>query len=42
MQKSKKMLGVSVVTRKGSFIAHNELFPKKGFEIADKVKPDFK
>ena len=39
--KEQKMLGVSVVTRKGSFMAHNELFLKKGFEIADQAKPDF-
>jgi GNAT superfamily N-acetyltransferase len=39
--KNHKMLGVSVVTRKGSFMAHNEVFLKKGFKIADKAKPDF-
>ena len=39
--KAQKMLGVSVVTRKGSFMAGNEIFVKKGFEIVDKAKPDF-
>ena len=39
--KKQKMLGVSVVTRKGSFMASNELFLKKGFEIVDKANPDF-
>jgi hypothetical protein len=39
--KTHKMLGVSVVSRKGSFMADNEIFLKKGFEIVDKAKPDF-
>lgn len=39
--KTQKMLGVSVVTRKGAFMAHNEIFIKKGFKVVDKVKPDF-
>ena len=39
--KTQKMFGVSVVTRKGAFMAHNEIFLKKGFEIVDKAKPDF-
>ena len=39
--KKQRMLGVAVVTRKGAFMAHNELFLKRGFEIADKAKPDF-
>lgn len=39
--KVQKMLGVSVVTRKGAFMAHNEIFLKKGFEIVDTAKPDF-
>jgi len=39
--KAQKMLGVSVVTRKGSFMAHHDLFLKKGFEIVDKARPDF-
>jgi len=37
----KKMLGVAVVTRKGSFMASNNIFLKKGFQIIDSVKPDF-
>ncbi len=36
-----KMLGVAVVTRKGSFMADNRIFLKKGFQICDKAKPDF-
>lgn len=39
--KKQKMLGVSVVTRKGAFMAHNELFLKKGFEIVGSAEPDF-
>lgn len=39
--KNKGMLGVSVVTRKGAFMVHNEIFLKKGFEIVDNAKPDF-
>lgn len=39
--KTQKMLGVAVVTRKGAFMADNEIFLKKGFEIVDKAKPDF-
>jgi len=38
---TQKMLGVSIVTRKGSFMVNNEIFLKKGFEIVDKAKPDF-
>lgn len=43
MNEAKKqgMKGVAVVTRKGSFMVHNTLFLKKGFEMADKAKPDF-
>ena len=33
--------GVAVVTRKGSFMVGNEIFLKKGFEIADTAPPDF-
>jgi len=36
-----KMLGVAVVTRKGSFMVNKEIFLKKGFEIVDKAEPDF-
>jgi len=35
------MKGVAVVTRKGSFMVHDEIFIKLGFEIADEVEPDF-
>jgi hypothetical protein len=39
--KNQEMLGVAVVTRKGSFMADNRIFLKKGFQICDKAKPDF-
>lgn len=39
--RKEKMLGVAVVTRKGAFMAHDEIFLKKGFEIVDSAKPDF-
>ncbi len=39
--KEKGMLGVAVVTRKGSFMVHNTIFLKKGFQIVDRAKPDF-
>jgi hypothetical protein len=39
--KAQKKNGVAVVTRKGSFMAGNEIFLKKGFEIADSALPDF-
>lgn len=39
--KEMKMLGVAVVTRKGPFMVHNDIFLKKGFQIVDSVKPDF-
>ena len=39
--KDKEMSGVAVVTRKGSFMAHNDIFLKKGFQIIESVKPDF-
>lgn len=39
--KRQKMLGVAVVTRKGSFMAANEIFLKNGFNIVDTAKPDF-
>lgn len=35
------MLGVAVVTRKGSFMAKPDIFLKNGFEVVDKAKPDF-
>jgi N-acetylglutamate synthase-like GNAT family acetyltransferase len=39
--KNCKMLGVAVVTRKGSFMADNDIFLKMGFQIVDNAKPDF-
>jgi len=36
-----KMLGVSVVTRKGPFMVDKDIFLKKGFNIVDSIKPDF-
>ncbi|MDD3876623.1 MAG: hypothetical protein PHT69_08380 [Bacteroidales bacterium] len=39
--KKSKMLGVAVVTRKGSFMADNAIFLKKGFHVVDHAKPDF-
>ncbi len=35
------MLGVAVVTRKGPFMAHNDIFLKKGFHVVDSAEPDF-
>jgi len=39
--KDKNMSGVAVVTRKGPFMAHNEIFLKKGFQVIDRAEPDF-
>lgn len=39
--KNKGMNGVSVVTRRGSFMAKKDIFIKKGFVEVDKAKPDF-
>ena len=39
--KDENMYGVAVVTRKGSFMAGQELFLKKGFEVVDKAPSDF-
>jgi len=39
--RNEKMLGVTVVTRKGPFMANNEIFLKKGFQVIDSAKPDF-
>lgn len=39
--KENKMSGVAVVTRKGSFMAGNDIFLKKSFQIVDSAKPDF-
>jgi predicted GNAT family acetyltransferase len=33
--------GVAVVTRKGSFMAGDEIFLKNGFTVTDSAKPDF-
>jgi hypothetical protein len=39
--KIQKMNGVAVVTRKGSFMANQDIFIKKGFKTTDSAKPDF-
>jgi len=39
--KKAKMKGVTVVTRKGPFMAHNDIFLKKGFQMVDNAEPDF-
>lgn len=39
--KKAKMKGVAVVTRKGPFMAHNDIFLKKGFQMVDNAEPDF-
>jgi GNAT superfamily N-acetyltransferase len=39
--KKEKMQGVAVVTRKGTWMAGNELFLKNGFEVVDEAPPDF-
>jgi ribosomal protein S18 acetylase RimI-like enzyme len=39
--KAQKMNGVSVVTRKGSFMAGSEIFKKNGFEFIEQAIPDF-
>lgn len=39
--KMRKMSGVAVVTRKGSFMAENRIFLKNGFQTVDHAKPDF-
>ncbi len=39
--KEKKMSGVAVVTRKGSFMADKRIFLKNGFSVVDSAKPDF-
>ncbi|MDA3943132.1 MAG: YoaP domain-containing protein [Bacteroidetes bacterium] len=36
-----ELLGVAVVTRKGSFMADNPIFLKNGFQIVDHAEPDF-
>ncbi len=35
------MKGVAVVARKGPFMADKDIFIKKGFRVADTMKPDF-
>jgi len=39
--KNEKMLGVAVVTRKGPFMARNDIFLMNGFQVVDSGKPDF-
>jgi len=39
--KKENMHGVSVVTRKGPFMAGKEVFVKNGFEVVDKAPRDF-
>jgi len=39
--RARKMSGVAVVTRKGSFMAKRDIFIKNGFESVDIAKPDF-
>jgi hypothetical protein len=39
--KNSKMHGVAVVTRKGSFMADNNVFLKNGFKLIETAKPDF-
>lgn len=39
--KKSKMNGVAVVTRKGSFMAGDEIFLRNGFTFTDTAKPDF-
>jgi hypothetical protein len=39
--KKNDMLGVAVVTRKGSFMADKDIFIKKDFKVVDSVEPDF-
>ena len=33
--------GVAVVTRKGPFMAHNDIFLKQSFKVVDSAQPDF-
>ncbi len=39
--KTAGMHGAATVTRKGPFMAHNDIFLKLGFEIVDSAEPDF-
>ena len=39
--KQKEMLGVAIVTRKGSFMVDKDIFLKMGFIVVDTAKPDF-
>ena len=39
--KASNILGVAVVTRKGSFMVRKDIFLKKNFQIVDSAKPDF-
>lgn len=39
--KKENMLGVAVVTRKGSFMVGKEFFSKHSFQVVDQARPDF-
>jgi predicted GNAT family acetyltransferase len=39
--KKSGMVGVAVVTRKGSFMVNKDIFMKMGFVVVDKADPDF-
>lgn len=39
--KASNMLGVTVVTRNGPFMAKSDIFLKNGFAVVDKAEPDF-
>lgn len=39
--KNGHMQGVAVVTRKGPFMTHNDIFLKNGFHVVDSYEPDF-
>lgn len=39
--RNEDMKGVAVVTRKGSFMAKDDIFLKLGFEVVDTAEPDF-
>ncbi len=39
--REKQLSGVAVITRKGAFMAGNDIFLKNGFQVIDQAKPDF-
>jgi len=39
--KNDKMHGITIITRKGSFMVGKDLFVKRGYEGIDKIPPDF-